>query len=206
MNIFGAHIAGLRLSAGISQKQLAERIGTGITTVKNIESGYISSPAESLVEKLAEVFGTDPFSLLNRISLPVSEKGKMVHVVSDISCSKPFLEVNKIVETVFIERDKYYGYEYMGVKMSDNSMIGAHICPGDSVIVRQDALVKNGDIVLAVYNDMDGIVRRYYRTDESVVLKAENSDGLYPDIRIVLGKDRFVLIGKVIKWIHCSEE
>ena len=206
MNLFSAHIAGLRISTGLSQKQLAQMIGTGITTIKNIESGYLTAPSPLLVEKLAKVFGTDPFSLLNRTSLPVAERGKMVHIVSDISGSKPFLETAKIVETVFIERDKYYGYEYMGVKMQDNSMIDAHICPGDSVIIRQDAVVKNGDLVVAVCNDTNGIVRRYFRTGDTVLLKAENNSGLYPEIKLDLNKERFVLMGKVIKWIHSSED
>lgn len=202
MNIISAHIARLRISTGLSQKQLAERIGTGVTTIKNIESGYLTSPSSHIVESLSKVFGIDPFELMNCISFCVGEKGRMVHVVSAVSSDKPFLEIAKIVETVFIDGDKYDGNEYMGIKMPDNSMIDAHICPQDSVIVRQDALVKNGDMVLAVCNDRDGIIRRFFRNGDTVLLKAENESGLYPNIEIDVNDERFIVLGKVITSIR----
>lgn len=198
MNIISAHITRLRISSGISQEQLAQRIGTGVTTVKNIESGYLTSPPTIIVEKLSEVFGVTPFELMNCISFCVGEKGRMVHVVSAVSGDKPFLETAKIVETIFIDGDRYDGNEYMGVKMPDNAMIDAHICPDDSVIVRQDAVIKNGDMVLAVYNCEDGVVRRYFKKGNMVLLKAENTSGLYPDIEVDAYNDRFKVLGKVI--------
>lgn len=198
MNIISAHITRLRISSGISQKQLAERIGTGVTTIKNIESGYLTSPPDSIVEKLSEVFGVSPFELMNCISFCVAEKGRMVHVVSAVSGDKPFLDTAKIVETLFIDGDKYDGNEYMGVKMPDNAMIDAHICPDDSVIVRQNVVIKNGDMVLAVYNHGDGIVRRYFKKGNTVFLKAENTSGLYPDIVVDADDENFDVLGKVI--------
>ncbi|MBQ8391591.1 MAG: helix-turn-helix domain-containing protein [Clostridia bacterium] len=198
MNIISAHITRLRISSGISQEQLAQRIGTGVTTVKNIESGYLTSPPTIIVEKLSEVFGVTPFELMNCISFCVGEKGRMVHVVSAVSGDKPFLETAKIVETIFIDGDRYDGNEYMGVKMPDNAMIDAHICPDDSVIVRQDAVIKNGDMVLAVYSCEDGVVRRYYKKGNMILLKAENTSGLYPDIEVDAESDRFKILGKVI--------
>lgn len=198
MNIISAHITRLRISSGISQEQLAQRIGTGVTTVKNIESGYLTSPPTSIVEKLSEVFGVTPFELMNCISFCVGEKGRMVHVVSAVSGDKPFLETAKIVETIFIDGDRYDGNEYMGVKMPDNAMIDAHICPDDSVIVRQDAVIKNGDMVLAVYSREDGVIRRYYKKGNMILLKAENTSGLYPDIEVDAESDRFKVLGKVI--------
>lgn len=205
MGVFGTHIAHLRNFAGITQKQLADRIGTGVTTIKNIESGYVTAPIESLVEKIASVFGVDSSALMNHTSLDVEERGKMIYVVSCVSSDKPFIEADKIVETVFVDRDQLRGYDYMGMKISDNAMIDAHICPGASVIVRQNAVVKNGDIVLAVCHNLDGIVRRYFKEGSKIILKAENSSGLYPDISIDEDKDRFFLMGKVVTTIQNIE-
>lgn len=205
MGILAAHIRSLRKNAGLTQKQLAMRIGTGSTTINNIESGYIVSPAPKIIDALAAVFNTDSYSLINRLSLDIGERAKMVHIVSSVSSKRPFVEIDKIVETAFLDRAELYGYEYMGIKMPDSSMVGEAIKEGASVIIRQDAVVKSGDIVAAVYNDHDAVIRIYYREGNTVVLKAANSSGVYPDISLDIEKDRFVLIGKVINWTNYPE-
>lgn len=205
MGILAAHIRSLRKNAGLTQKQLAMRIGTGSTTINNIESGYIVSPAPKIIDALAAVFNTDSYSLINRLSLDIGERAKMVHIVSSVSSKKPFVEIDKIVETAFLDRAELYGYEYMGIKMPDSSMVGEAIKEGASVIIRQDAVVKSGDIVAAVYNENDAVIRIYYKEGNTIVLKAANSIGAYPDIILDLEKDRFVLIGKVINWTNYPE-
>ncbi len=201
MGMLAAHIRGLRKNAGLNQKQLAMRIGVGTTTINNIESGYITSPAPNIIDALAAAFCTDSYSLVNRLSIDVGERAKLVHVVSSISSKKPFVEIDKIVETVFIDRADMHGFEYMGLKMPDNSMALEAIKKGASVIIRKDAIIQNGDIVAAVYNDNDAVVRTYYKDGNTVVLKAAGNSTLYPDIVLDLEKDRFILIGKVI---HCT--
>ena len=205
MGILAAHIRSLRKNAGLTQKQLAMRIGTGSTTINNIESGYIVSPAPKIIDALAAVFNTDSYSLINRLSLDIGERAKMVHIVSSVSSKKPFVEIDKIVETAFLDRAELYGYEYMGIKMPDSSMVGEAIKEGASVIIRQDAVVKSGDIVAAVYNDNDAVIRIYYKEGNTIVLKAANSSEVYPDISLDIEKDRFVLIGKVINWTNYPE-
>lgn len=201
MGMLAAHIRGLRKNAGLTQAQLAMRIGVGTTTINNIESGYITAPAPNIIEALASAFNTDSYSLVNRLSIDVGERAKLVHVVSSISSKKPFVEIDKIVETAFIDREDLHGFEYMGIKMADNSMVEEAIKEGASVIIRKDAVVQNGDIVAAVYNDNDAVIRTYYKDKNTVVLKSAGNTLLYPDIVIDLEKDRFILLGKVV---HCT--
>ena len=206
MGMLAAHIKSLRKNAGLTQKQLGMRIGVGATTINNIESGYLTAPAMKIVDALAEVFNTDSYSLLNRISLDVGERAKMVHIVSSVSSRKPFIEIEKIVETAFLDREEMRGFEYMGIKMPDKSMIEEAIKEGSSVIVRQDAVLQNGDIIAAIYNDNDAVIRTYYKDGDTVCLKAANSSGLYPDIVIDVKKDRFVAIGKVVHWTNYADK
>ena len=201
MGMLAAHIRGLRKNAGLTQKQLATRIGVGTTTINNIESGYITSPAPNIIDALASAFNTDSYSLMNHLSIDVGERAKLVHVVSSISSKKPFVEIDKIVETAFLDREELYGFEYLGIKMPDNSMVMEAIKEGASVIVRKDAVVQNGDIIAAVHNENDAIIRLYYKDGDKVILKSAGNSALYPDIEVDLEKDRFIIIGKVI---HCT--
>lgn len=206
MSFLAVHVKSLRKNAGLTQEQLGKRIGVGKTTINNIESGYVTAPSMQVVDALAAAFSTDSYSLLHKVSPDVGERAKMIHVVHSISSKKPFIEISKIVETMFLDRDMLRGYEYFAIKMPDNSMIDAHICPGANVVIRQDAkILKNGDKILAVYNDCDGVVRRYYSDGDTIILKAANDSGLYPDICLDAKKDRFVAIGKVIQWVNMEE-
>ena len=54
MSWLGIHVKGLRKHAGISREQLAQRVMVGVTTIENIESGYLTTPPIPLLEKLAK--------------------------------------------------------------------------------------------------------------------------------------------------------
>lgn len=202
MGMLAVHVRSLRKNAGLTQAQLGIRVGVGATTINNIESGYLSSPDLKLLERIAETFFVSVEELLHSISPNVGENAKMVHVVSSVSSKKPLVEINKIVETAFLDRASMPKGEYMGIKMPDRAMIEEAIKEGASVIIRQGATLKNGDIIAAVYNDHDAVIRTYYQEGDTIFLKAANSSGLYPDIVLDLKKDRFVPIGKVIHWTN----
>ena len=205
MSMLGLHLINIRKNSGLTTEAFAKVLGVGVTTVKNIETGYITSPDTKLVERICEIFGVLREELFNSVSPSVGESSKMVHIAEYISAEKPFLQPELVVETVFLSRDELHGYEYIGIKMSDNSMIDSHICPGDSVIIRLGDNIANGDKVACVFNGSNSIIRRVYINDNEVVLKADNSSGLYPDIRLDIEKDGFRIIGKVIRWMHLDD-
>ena len=206
MSLIGLHIKNIRKHSGLSLQSFANILGVGETTITNIETGYLTSLDTKLVEKVCEVFGIPMDEFLNSVSPAVGEGSKMVHVAEYISAEKPFLQPELVVETVFLSRDELHGHEFVGIRMKDNSMIDSHICPGDSVIIRIGDTAKNGDKVACVYNGVSSIIRRVYINGNEVLLKADNSSGLYPDIKLDKEKDGFRIIGKVIRWMHKDEE
>ena len=197
MNMLATNVSILRNKAGLSRRQLAQRLGVGETTVINIETGYLSAPPPELLEKIAGVFGVNVNGLTGTAPLEVSERSRAVYVAESISNDKPFLEVEKITDTVFIDRDKLRGYDYIGLKIKDNSMMDALICSGDIVIVQLEAPIDNGDIVVAVCKNYDAIVREYIREKSKITLRSAGDKKLYPDIVIDEKTERLVIIGKV---------
>src|SRR4029453_10618328 len=59
------------------------------------------------------------------------------------------------------------------LKAQGNSMEGAHILDGDYVLVHPRQTNANGEIVVALIGD-EATVKRFYRTDRGITLKAEN--------------------------------
>ena len=198
MELLAKNVALLRIRIGITRKELAERLGVGETVVSNIETGYVTAHPQKLLTKIAITFGTTENGLLGLEPLEIGERSRAVYVTDSISNSKHLLEVDKIIDTMFIDRDKLRGYDYIGLKINDNSMEKARICKNDTVLVRLNSPIQNGDTVVVVCKDYDAIVRKYYSIGNEIILKAEGDSKIYPDIVLDSEKDRVVVLGKVV--------
>lgn len=90
--------------------------------------------------------------------------------------------------------------------MSDDSMTGARIRPGDMVCVKQQGAVEDGDIAIALYK---GEIRigRYSRHKDCEALTPANSQ--YRTILSDFDNPSFKIAGKAIAFIGaltCGEE
>jgi len=75
-------------------------------------------------------------------------------------------------------------------------MEGAHILDGDYVLVHPQKAAANGEIVVALIGE-EATVKRFYRTDRGITLKAENPK--YDPIEIERSEAAsFVIVGKVV--------
>ncbi|SDY51938.1 transcriptional repressor LexA [Thermoactinomyces sp. DSM 45892] len=77
-----------------------------------------------------------------------------------------------------------------------NSMINAGILSGDYVVVRRQQTANNGEIVVAMTNDGEATVKRFYKEADHIRLQPEN-DQLEP-IRL----PQVTVLGKVISLIR----
>jgi repressor LexA len=69
------------------------------------------------------------------------------------------------------------------------SMIEAGILPGDFVVVRRQQDARNGEIVVALVDEEDATVKRFFRDGGRVRLQPENQtmEPLYPERVAILG-------------------
>ncbi|MEZ7813118.1 MAG: repressor LexA [Paracoccaceae bacterium] len=65
--------------------------------------------------------------------------------------------------------DQHYALEVKG-----DSMIEAGINDGDIVIIREQNVATNGDIVVALVEDNEATLKRFYRRGEMIALEAAN--------------------------------
>jgi repressor LexA len=69
------------------------------------------------------------------------------------------------------------GDDVFALRVRGESMIDAHICDGDLVVVRRQESAQAADIVVALLGDgaeAEATVKRYFRDGERVVLKPEH--------------------------------
>jgi len=61
---FGEEVRELRKRAGLSQRDLADRVGIDFTYLSKIENNKADPPSEDVIRKLAEELNSDPHHLI----------------------------------------------------------------------------------------------------------------------------------------------
>ena len=87
------------------------------------------------------------------------------------------------------------GENVFALRVRGDSMIDAHICDGDLVLVRQQEIAQPNDIVAAMV-DGDATVKRFARDGQRIVLKPEHPT--MSPIVVDPREQEFRILGKVI--------
>ena len=66
--------------------------------------------------------------------------------------------------------------EYYALSVDGNSMIDAGILDGDTVIINKKAIVKNGDIIVALIDKEEATLKRFRKKGDSIALEPANKD------------------------------
>ncbi|MBN2130182.1 MAG: transcriptional repressor LexA [Sedimentisphaerales bacterium] len=67
------------------------------------------------------------------------------------------------------------GGDVFALEVSGDSMIEENICPGDYVVCRAAQTAENGDLVVALVDDGEATLKRFYREKDRVRLQPANS-------------------------------
>ena len=120
-------------------------------------------------------------------------KPKDIPVVGVVTAGQPILAVETIEDYFPTPPDlKNEADELFMLKVHGTSMINAGILNGDYVIVRKQTNASNGEIVVAMTDDDEATVKRFYKEDGHFRLQPEN-DAMAP---IIL--DQVQILGKVV--------
>lgn len=168
-----------RKQMGLTQEELAKRIGyTDRSSIAKIENGSVDLP-QSKITQIAKVFGisskdlmgndgidVDPFSFSEITSI-----SKQTFPLYDgIAAGQPRLMPDGI-ET-YVESTTDIKADF-ALRVHGDSMIGARICDGDLVFIREQPDVENGEIAAVAIGD-EATLKRVYRYGDTLSLRAEN--------------------------------
>ncbi len=116
-------------------------------------------------------------------------------ILGRVAAGEPLLSEQNVEGTFTISRDWVNGDEAFLLKVEGESMIGAHILPGDYAVVRGQATAEHGDIVVALV-DGEATIKRVLLKKDAIVLQPENP--AMPPIQVRRGEKTFQIVGKVI--------
>ena len=117
-----------------------------------------------------------------------------IPIVGKVAAGVPLLAQENIEDTVQLPKQWAPAGAFL-LKVQGNSMEGAHILDGDYVLVDPQQTATNGEIVVALIGE-EATVKRFYRNDRGVTLKAENPK--YEPIKIERDETpTFKIVGKI---------
>lgn len=173
-----------REDIGMSQTKLAELTGyADKTMISKIENGNVDL-AQSKIVAIAKALKTTPRALMGwDDSFPDYPNIRPVTtrrfpVLGAVSCGEPVLMSEE--RDVQIDASDDIRADFVLIARGD-SMTGARIHDGDVVFIRKQDEVENGQIAVVAVDD-EATLKRFYRYDNLIVLRAENP--AYPDIEI----------------------
>ena len=157
----------LRRQHGLSQAELAERIGVHQTAISQWEKGRTSPDRRSLM-KLAKVLGVSCDTLLGGAA-----ENELIPVLGEIRAGFPAEAVENILGYEEITPQMARAGQHFALRVAGESM-QPRFCPGDIVIVRKQADADSGDIVAALVSDRDATVKKLIKKENGIILMPLN--------------------------------
>jgi repressor LexA len=146
-----------------------------------IKKGYLSK--KPMKSRSLEIVG------FNRRGL------RELPIVGRVAAGEPILAVENIEGAVMLPADWVRGKDCFLLRVEGDSMVDAHICSGDYVVVERRPAAENGDIVVALL-DNEATVKRFIVEKDYIVLKPENKH--MEPIVVENGGKSLQIIGKVV--------
>lgn len=124
-------------------------------------------------------------------TLPITETIH-VPVIGKVTAGIPITAVENVEEYFPLPEHftSTHNSDIFILNVVGDSMVEAGILDGDKVIVRSQTIAENGDIIVAMTEDNEATVKRFYKEKTRYRLQPENStmDPIYLEHVTVLGK------------------
>ncbi len=123
---------------------------------------------------------------------PEEKKTTYIPIVGKVTAGTPITAIENIEDYLPIPDHLVSNAQMFALEVEGDSMIEAGIFDGDLVIVRQQQTANNGEIVVAMTEDDEATVKRFFREKNYIRLQPENSS-----MEPIILKDCTIL-GKVV--------
>jgi SOS regulatory protein LexA len=198
-NRVGHLIRKLREERGVTQRQLAQAIGSNYTYLSKIENGRLDHlPSSKTLIAIADALGIDRDWLLTECGRPPEKltqsivshaeffrrlgqlRGKQLDaalqpfpLLGRVSAG-PLSEAIEDAEA-FELTDLFSPCEHFLLRIRGDSMIEDGIRDGDFAIVRPQSECRDGDVVVALIDGGEATVKRFYRQKFRIKLQPANA-------------------------------
>lgn len=202
----GKKIRAHRDELGLTQAELADKLGLTYSSVSQWESGR-ATPRTPILRQLADLFGTTVADLMGEdaTEAAISGTSRMVPLLGFAHMGEPCDEGSladevEVPASIADAHPRGFMVHAQGGCM-DNRF------PHDALLlVDPDMEPVNGQPVLAETSDYGAVVRNYTRGRSTVMLTADSHSGEYDDILAGPGDEPVVCKGRVVWYMGERDE
>lgn len=157
-----------------TQKEIADSIDVSPQTFNTWCQG-IAIPRMGKVQRLADYFNIGKSDLIDDkpFSNISKSKGVVIPVLGRVAAGIPLTAAEYIIDTEEISQAMAADGEYFGLQVHGDSM-EPKISNGDVVIVRKQSDADDGDLVIALVNGDDAVVKRLKKYKDGIALISSN--------------------------------
>ena len=116
-----------------------------------------------------------PSVIRGGLDIEKTKKGtNEIPVLGKIAAGTPIEAIQNEINKVSIPEELSKNGEHFGLKVSGDSMIEAGINDGDTVIVKKASTANNGQIVVALIDDHEAMLKRIRKKGKIIALESAN--------------------------------
>lgn len=173
----GKRIKELRLRRGLTQDQMADKLGMNRANFSNYERGVALPPGDTLAE-IAKILMTSTDYLLGLVDDPHDNITPLemvkIPIYGEIRAGYNSLAQQEILGYELVSKESVADGDYFYLYVKGDSMIDEGIREGMRVLVRKQRSCENGKIGVVIVNGDEGTLKRVYYEDDSIILQAAN--------------------------------
>ena len=116
-----------------------------------------------------------------------------VPLIGMVTAGQPILAIENIEETYPLPAELLGSEDdVFMLSVKGDSMVNAGILDGDYILVRQQSNANNGDIIVALLDDEEATVKRFFKESGRIRLQPEN------DLMEPIYAEQVAIVGKVV--------
>lgn len=205
----GERIKLRRKELGLTQVQLGEMVHKSSQVMSNWERGYTTAMSPEDLQNIAQALNVNISELMDNPApaQPPAQKVTRytyrIPVVGRVAAGQPILAQEEIIDYEYIdERLHKGGNQYFGLIVKGSSMEPT-IHDGDTIIVRVQETVENGQIAVVLVDGEDATVKEVKESEDGLTLIGHNAAVYTPHFysREEVEKLPVRIIGRVIQSI-----
>ena len=200
---FGERLINTRKEAGYNtRKEFAEKLEIPETTLRNYENNK-REPGHKFLKEVSSILNvsidyllcqTNDKTIQSEKIISHSIKTKAIPIVGTVACGNPIYADENIQEYITVNASDNVDF---ALYAEGDSMNNCKIDDGDTIYIRKQNVVDDGDIALVLVDDT-ATIKRFYDYPDKVILKPDSRNPHHKDLEYDKSEHTIVIQGKVI--------
>lgn len=166
-----------RIQAGLTQEELAEKLGLKKSAIAKYENGRVENIKRSIIQKMSDILDCTPSYLMGwdeNVTIQTAQRSHYrIPVLTTVAAGKPIYAEEDVLQ--WIDYDKEPGDHVRACRIEGNSMI-PRIQNGDTVIFNSELGWEDGDVVIATVNGDHATCKRIKKYADGIALLSDNAN------------------------------